>query len=35
LPPSYKEFEKNEIMWIRPEEYLKEIAYDQEVAKRK
>lgn len=28
LPPSYHEFEKNEIVWLRPEEYLREIAYD-------
>lgn len=26
LPPSFKEFEKQEIVWLRPEEYLKEIA---------
>lgn len=35
LPQSYADFEKNEILWLRPEEYLKEIAYDNEVQKRR
>lgn len=35
LPPSFKEFEKNEIIWLRPEEYLREIAYETEVSKRR
>jgi hypothetical protein len=35
LPPSYKEYEKGEIFWLRPEEYLREIAYDNELSKRK
>lgn len=35
LPPSYKDFEKNEILWVRPEEYLREIAFDNEMVKRR
>lgn len=35
LPPSYHEYEKNQILWLRPEEYLREIAYDNETAKRR
>ena len=35
LPPSFTEFEKNDIHWLRPEEYLREIAYDNEFQKRK
>ena len=35
LPPSYQEYEKNEILLLRPEEYLREIAYDQEMSKRR
>ena len=36
LPPSYQEFDKtSEIQWLRPEEYLKEVAYENEAQKRK
>ncbi len=35
LPPSFHEFEKSEIIWLRPEEYLREIAYETEVSKRR
>lgn len=35
LPPSFHEYEKGEIQWLRPEEYLAEIAYDNELQKRK
>ncbi len=28
LPPSFTEFEKGEIQWLRPEEYLRELAFD-------
>ena len=35
LPPSFHEFEKGEIQWLRPEEYLREIAYENELHKRK
>lgn len=31
LPPSYGEYEKGQILWLRPEEYLREIAYDTEM----
>lgn len=37
LPPSFHEFEKGsgEIQWLRPEEYLREIAFDNELQKRR
>ena len=35
LPPSFHEFEKQEIQWLRPEEYLREIAYENEAQRRK
>lgn len=36
LPPSFLDFDKGgEIQWLRPEEYLREIAFDNEVQKRK
>ena len=35
LPPSYQEFEKNEIQWLRPDEYLKEISFEHEQSKRR
>jgi len=34
LPPSFKEFEK-EVKLLRPQEYLEQLAYDTELAKRK
>lgn len=36
LPPSFKDYEKDgEIQWLRPEEYLREIAYENETQKRR
>jgi hypothetical protein len=35
LPPSFHEFEKGEIQWLRPDEYLREVAYENEIQKRK
>ena len=35
LPPSFKEYEKGEILWLRPEDYMREIAYDNEMSKRR
>ena len=32
LPPSYSDFEKNAVVWARPETYLRELAYETEVA---
>ena len=35
FPPSFKDFEKGQYLWLRPEEYLREIAFDTEMQKRR
>jgi len=35
LPPSFNDFTKGEPVWMRPEEYIKEIMYEKEVQKRR
>jgi hypothetical protein len=35
LPPSFDHFTKGEPVWMRPEEYIKEIMYEKEVHRRR
>lgn len=35
LPPSFNDFTKGSTMWMRPEEYIKEIMYEKEVHRRR
>jgi hypothetical protein len=35
LPPSFKEFMRNEEIWLRPETYIREIIHEQEMDKLK
>lgn len=35
LPPSFQDFTKGEPVWMRPEEYIKEIMYEKEVQRRR
>jgi hypothetical protein len=35
LPPSFQYFTKDEPVWLRPNEYIKEIMYEKEVEKRR
>ena len=35
MPPSFKDFCKGQAVWLRPEEYIKEIMYEKEVQKRR
>ena len=35
LPPSFEYFTKGDAQWLRPEEYIREIVYEQEVHKRR
>ena len=35
LPPSFKEFMRDKNIWLRPEEYLREVLCEQEIEKLK
>jgi len=35
FPPSFKDYEKGEMKWLRPEEYLLELRFDEEIQKRR